>query len=506
MVLRLSKKNIFFFLAIALTAFLLRFINLNSIPVFADEAIYVRWSQVMRAEESLRFLPLSDGKQPLFMWVTIPFLKVISDPLISGRIVSALSGLGSLVGVFTLSFLLFKSYRISLSSSLIFAILPFSVFFDRLALADSLLSFFGVWTMVFSILTVRLVRLDTAMIAGFFLGGALLTKSPGIYFALLIPFVLLMAEWPRKLLDKLKKLTVYIFLFAFTYGIGFALQNILRLGPNFHMISLRTADYVYPLTHIFNSPFDPLKPFLIRNIEYLWIMGTPLFVILLLLGIYFGVRNHRKETLLLLAWSIIPIFISSEYSKTMTARYIYPSIPFLVVLASIAFSNIKESVHKLTYVILALFVIAAIKINVELLYKPQSMNLPRSERSGYLEEWTSGYGIKEVSEFLKNEYINNPTKKIVVGTEGYFGTLPDGLQIYLNDIPEITVIGVGQPIRKVSDSLKESKKSGNKTYLVVNSTRLLEDPAKMGLNLITSYPKATKSDGSQESLLFFEVN
>ena len=42
---------------------LLRFTNLNSLPIFADEAIYVRWSQVMRAEATLRFLPLSDGKQ-----------------------------------------------------------------------------------------------------------------------------------------------------------------------------------------------------------------------------------------------------------------------------------------------------------------------------------------------------------------------------------------------------------------------------------------------------------
>lgn len=460
----------------------------------------------MRAEETLRFLPLSDGKQPLFMWVTIPFVKVISDPLIAGRVVSVLTGLGSLVGVFTLTFLLFKTTRVSFFSSLIFAILPFSVFFDRLALADSLLTFFGIWTLVFTILTVRLQRLDTAMLTGFFLGGALLTKSPGIYFAILIPFVLLLAEWPKKLLGKSKKIVVYVLLFSFTYGIGFALQNILRLGPNFHMISLRNADYVYPLTHIFNSPFDPLKPFLVRNIEYLWIMGTPLFVILLLLGIYFGVKNHRKETLILLAWSMIPIFISSEYSKTMTARYIYPSIPFLVLLASIALSNIKGIIYKATYVVLALFVIMAIKINFELIYKPQSMNLPRSERSGYLEEWTSGYGIKEVSEYLKNEYQANPSRKIVVGTEGYFGTLPDGLQIYLNDIPQITIIGVGQPIRNLHNSLKDSKETGNKTYLVVNSTRLLESPEKIGLRLIAKYAKASKSDGSQENLLFFEVN
>src|SRR3972149_11226100 len=90
---------------------LLRFTNLNSLPIFADEAIYVRWSQVMRAEPSLRFLPLSDGKQPFFMWVTIPFFKIISDPLIAGRVLSALAGLGMVLGVGLATYLLFSSVR-----------------------------------------------------------------------------------------------------------------------------------------------------------------------------------------------------------------------------------------------------------------------------------------------------------------------------------------------------------------------------------------------------------
>src|SRR3989304_6028586 len=71
-------------------ALVLRLFKLTYLPIFGDEAIYIRWAQVMRAEPTLRFLPLSDGKQPLFMWVVIPFLKVISNPLFAGRLVSLL--------------------------------------------------------------------------------------------------------------------------------------------------------------------------------------------------------------------------------------------------------------------------------------------------------------------------------------------------------------------------------------------------------------------------------
>src|SRR3989344_1722286 len=86
--------------AILVLAVFLRTYNIFSIPIFADEAIYIRWAQVMRAEPSLRFLPLSDGKQPLFMWVVIPFLKILKDPLLAGRTVSMFTGLATILGIF----------------------------------------------------------------------------------------------------------------------------------------------------------------------------------------------------------------------------------------------------------------------------------------------------------------------------------------------------------------------------------------------------------------------
>jgi len=83
----------------------------------------------MKAEPTLRFLPLSDGKQPLFMWATIPLFKIFKDPLFAGRFLSVLSGLGSLVGISLISWRLFKDRLILLLTALFYAILPFFVFF-----------------------------------------------------------------------------------------------------------------------------------------------------------------------------------------------------------------------------------------------------------------------------------------------------------------------------------------------------------------------------------------
>lgn len=87
-------------IVILLLAIYLRVTNLTTIPVFADEAIYIRWSQIMFNEATLRFLPLSDGKQPLFHWVLMYFVHRFADPLWIGRMVSVATGLGTVVGVF----------------------------------------------------------------------------------------------------------------------------------------------------------------------------------------------------------------------------------------------------------------------------------------------------------------------------------------------------------------------------------------------------------------------
>ncbi|MBP9758783.1 glycosyltransferase family 39 protein, partial [Candidatus Dojkabacteria bacterium] len=196
--------------------FAIRIINLTILPVFVDEAIYVRWSQVMATEPTLRFLPLSDGKQPLYMWFLMFLIKFFENPLYAGRLISVFTGMGSLFGVFTLSYLLFKSKKVSILASLIYALSPFTVFFDRMALVDSMLSLFGIWTGVFSILTAKYKRLDLAMVTGFMLGFMALTKSPAIFIALLLPSFWLLSCWSS------------IWVIGATYFIAFGMYNILR--------------------------------------------------------------------------------------------------------------------------------------------------------------------------------------------------------------------------------------------------------------------------------------
>ena len=175
-----KNKNYLYLGIILVFYFISRLVNLNSLPVFGDEAIYVRWAQIIKSVDTLRFIPLTDGKQPLFMWLNAATLKFIVDPLIAGRIISVFAG----AGILTLLFLITNS----LIAPLLYLFVPFSFFFDRLATADNLLSFFGLFSFFLSLKLAQKPAWDKAMVLGAVLGLAWLTKSPAIYFIVLSLF------------------------------------------------------------------------------------------------------------------------------------------------------------------------------------------------------------------------------------------------------------------------------------------------------------------------------
>src|SRR3990167_10498616 len=137
---------------LTLAYFFLRLYRIMSLPVFTDEAIYARWSQIARFDASWRFISLIDGKQPLFIWLNMTLIRVINDPLLSGRLISVFSGFATMIGLFFLGRELFKNRWIGILSAFLYLIFPFALVYDRMALYDSLVGTFMVWGLYFEIL------------------------------------------------------------------------------------------------------------------------------------------------------------------------------------------------------------------------------------------------------------------------------------------------------------------------------------------------------------------
>ena len=488
------KFEIILGILIVILYFTLRLPNLTLQPIFADEGIYIRWAQVMRAEPTLRFLPLSDGKTPLFMWSMIPLLKIFDDPLFAGRFLSVLTGFITLAGVFALSWKIFGK-RVAFWSALIYAVVPYAVFFDRMALVDSMLSAFTIWSLFFAVWILKSQRLDLAMILGYLLGGALLTKTPAMVNLLILPLTILGFSFKKMQKYKLFKLLAC---WAVAVVIALTMYNLLRLGPEFHMLSSRNADYVFTLGELSGRPLDPFLPHL-RDIAD-WFPKLITWPILGVMGvgvIYALFRVPQQafrgpSPIVVLLWAVVPLLIQMAFLKTFTARYLLFSIPPLLILAGYGIEKSLEKLKNIKNIIVITVIIIIIVIlplplyfNYLLLTNPASAPLPKAERRGYLEDWTAGYGFKEISEYLIEKKKESP---VVVGTEGYFGTLPDGLQIYL-DKAEISVIGAQATISaKIRDAAKM-----NQIFFVANNKmpHFLEKTEK-----IMEFPKAKPYDSN----------
>ncbi|MCX7955588.1 MAG: hypothetical protein N2593_00540, partial [Patescibacteria group bacterium] len=146
-----SKKDWLIIFFLIFLFFATRLINLDKFPIFCDEGIYINWVKTAWHDASMRFISLTDGKQPLQTWATIPFLKLFpNNALFAGRLFAVFSGLFALVGVFLSSFYLFGK-KTAFISSFLYIITPFFLFFDRMALVDSMVNASYIWMFFLSI-------------------------------------------------------------------------------------------------------------------------------------------------------------------------------------------------------------------------------------------------------------------------------------------------------------------------------------------------------------------
>jgi len=215
-------------------------------------------------------------------------------------------------------------------------------------------------------------------------------------------------------------------------------------------------------------------------------------------------RKDNKYTLPLVIISLLPLFAQAFVAKVYTPRYILYAVTPLIIVSALGLNALlrRSRIQKLISIPIIIFVFCFVS-SFRLVTQPEKVEkLPFRMRNGYLEEWTAGYGQKEIADYLID--LEEQGNTIVVGTEGFFGTLPDGLQIYTQGHLDITVIGVGQPILILPESLVNTSKE-HLIFLVVNYSRdKLPQSEKDKLDLVMEFPKAVRADGTQEKLILYQ--
>lgn len=476
---KISKLPIWFWGIIISVCYLLSHIlTLTNFPVFADEAIYIRWSQLIVDDwQQYLFFSLNDGKTPVFMWLGTISQLIFSDQLFAGRMVSVLAGLIQL----WISAELIKvvgGKRVSQLLAMVFTwLLPYWFFHHHMALHESLMAMFVSLSMlsVFKVLKSKKVYTVWHIMLSLSWGLAILTKLPAVLFLPSIFLPIIWQYWKNKTLLTQKTIEVGVAVIG-----GFLMFLLLRLNPAFSQLFSRGSDFLFPVKQVL---LEGLWLKTIQNIpaylNYFWNYLTPPLALLMIIGL-FSKKHHSKIHLFF--WSgllfILPIALMG---RVVFARYLFPAVllftPALVLsIESMLFTSreIKSSKAVIITLLVVLFIsngiTQAINFNWQFTMNPDQTPFVTSDRHQYLLEWSSGHGIKEVSDKLLKE---SKDQRILVATEGFFGTLPDGVLLYLHrkDVSNLLVEGVGVPVFGFSDELAAKAENFDQAWILVNSNR-----------------------------------
>lgn len=423
--------------ALILIYFVSRFYSILAMPIFTDEAIYIRWAQIAKQDANWRFISLTDGKQPMFIWLMILTLHLIQEPLLAGRLVSVGAGFLTLIGMYFLGREIFKSNKVGLVSSALYTIFPMALVYDRMALYDSLVGTFAVWALFLTVILVRKIRLDVALILGMVVGGGALTKTNAFFSIYLLPFSLLLLNWVKNGIKNRLLKWAGLCLVSVTLAYGF--YSILRLSPFFHIIAEKNAIFVYPFRDWLDHPFN----FFINNYWSFWdwivrYLTWPLIALVLLSFVIN--KSFLREKIVLLLWFILPLAALGLFGKTLYPRFIFFMMLSLLPLVAFSLVNIYSIFKKNYLFIIFCFLVfmLAIKIDYLILTDFAKSNIPFSDVSQYQIDWPSGGGINASVKFFENETKKG---KIYIATQGTFGLLPFAYEIYLVKNPNVTIEG-----------------------------------------------------------------
>jgi 4-amino-4-deoxy-L-arabinose transferase-like glycosyltransferase len=414
-----------------------RFFFLLDIPLFTDEAIYLRWAQIARGDFDWLLISLTDGKGPTFIWLAMLAMNVISDPLIAGRLVSVAAGIGSIVGLYMLSIALFKNRWVGFMSALIYTILPFTLVYDRLALYDSLVAALYIWGIYTTLQLTRKPNLLNAGVAGIVAGVGAITKSSGLFIIYLLPvlFALLTIK-SKKVISAGKKWILYA---GVTVLVAYGLYNLQRVSPSFYLIAQKNEVFIYSLQDWIANPFANT----VSNIRTLleWFVSyTTVPIIVLVLASFVVKKDKLIEKVLLCMYFIIPFLALAVFAKLIYPRYILFMTVSLIPLAGYALVMLSEKVaNKFVYGVIVVLVLSIpFWASIQVLRDFEHAPIPGTDKGQLLTGWPSGVGVKESVQFFEKKAA---TEKIFVGTGGQFGLLPAGLELYLHDNPNIEIVG-----------------------------------------------------------------
>jgi len=454
----------FIFILTAIIFVVSRLMNLMQFPPFMDETIYIRWLRIIK-QTGHWFLPLREfGWAPLTTWISTLLSYLVKDDLLSLRLTAGLFGGLSLIIAYKLAKLLFNDRRTTILTLLFIILSPFILIHDRLGLRGDSAVTFTALLLLYGLAKRLLKKQKTAAyLIGLAIALGLLIKSTAWIFPLMTLSAYLVFR------PKLFQSDWLGGLLAGSSLLFYLLTNSLTAFLNKTNVFLVSPDKVASLS---KNNFIQLAQW---SYQYL---SLPV-LLLIFYGAYLSFKKNKKVWLLLTS-AILPVLIfDTLFAKIFFPRYLLFIAAYSFFFAAFGLTSIfKKLPGYLFFPVLLLIFLPNLITDTAVIRDIKAAKLPEIERWQYVTGWPSGYGLKELSQYLQTD-----TPDILITEENNLvrGGLP-----YLWPEHSLEIIAVGEDNSLTQEQLTKLKNSP-KIYLVLNVAEKL--PKQLQGELIKKFPR-----------------
>ncbi|MCC7372064.1 MAG: glycosyltransferase family 39 protein [Chloroflexi bacterium] len=473
---------------LAALAALPRTVNLLGLDPFIDEVAWVDWAVRQfewSAPRSWLIPLLTDGRPPLFVWLTAPMAVLVDNGFLAGRLVSALAGTVSTVALYGLGRET-ASRRTGIAAALLWALSPFSFLFARIAADDALLTCLAILATWASIRLARRPTVGAGVWCGVLLALTVLAKTTGVLLAIAPPVALLLLGTPRCWRRYLRPL-----LAAFVAGLVTSGPLLLGLAPMIQQAALHTGGSKGSEAGLFAANLD-------LSLHWLdLILGWP-FLALAGLGMLAALLLRRWALVAVLVVGVVLLGTILAITSPLFSRYLlfgmFPAyllagfaVERLAWLAGWTIDRFMPRLRPIDWVArllpdLTMVVVMGVGVVLvlapraglarDLVYDPARAALPDTEHFRYVEQWFAGYGLGQVVADLRARAASGPVVVLAAPASRENRVLlpHSALRFYLRRDPHIRVVDA-PPIFRAQDlrELRRLTRDGQ-TFLVVNGS------------------------------------
>jgi hypothetical protein len=381
------------------------FVRLLALPPFEDEGTELRWIwRVIEAGEWLQ--PLADGK-PLQVWPMVPFVWLGLPPLGVIRAVNVLVGMIGSVLLYRLALCTTENRATAFVSGALFAICPFVIYLQRLAVAETFLCVAGIWALINVIeFLAEPSRTRASLLAASLVLAAFCKFPVGFVFVLALPAALLSmpVETRVALLEKPARMQMLIALTPVSAlaiaVIGIVLvQLYLGRAPGFGMRILfgEAFGQFTDIARVLGVPGVYLMTELAAQLSWAVLMIATI-------GIAASTVLGDWRQRWLIGMGLFPMLCIAGFADFWFPRYLLFTLPPLIVAAVSGWRAVATRLQRfgiaIEVTVLAICVAFMGKQSTLLIADPISAQWSKIDRVQYFEGWSSGYGYSDAAQFI----------------------------------------------------------------------------------------------------------